>query len=103
MRNLNEMRELKNVVSQLMDNPEIAEACYKIANRNSDTYIHNIGVSAINNSISHKELQEAKAARYLLDLAHAICCYIEDGNDSTFTIGSGLYPNAENWDWDCEE
>ena len=36
MYNLNEMRELNNVVSQLANNQDLLKSCYKIADKNCE-------------------------------------------------------------------
>lgn len=95
MRDLNHMRELSNVVNQLMDNPDMAEICFKLASDNLEFYTHNIGNSAIRGSITDKEINEGKASVYLADLIHSICMFIEDGNSSSITNNSSMYPNAK--------
>lgn len=97
---LNKMRELKNVVTELVNNPQLAEMCYRLSNESMEMYIHNAGICAIYGETDSKEIQKAKTAMYLKDLIHAITCYIEDGNGSTFTIGNSRYPNAETFDWE---
>lgn len=96
---LNKMRELKNVVTELVNNPQLAEMCYRLSDKDMQMHIHNAGISAIYGKMDSDDIHKARAAMYLNDLIHAITCYIEDGNDSTFTIGNSLYPKAETFDW----
>ena len=65
-----------------------------------DIRLHNIGVKAVNDRLDAQSISEANAAMYMHDLIIAIQSYIEEGNSSTFTIGSSRYPNAETFDWD---
>ena len=102
MKNLNEMRELKNVVSQLMsESDSFINEAVNIARDESNMYIHNLGNSAVvTGSLNVSEYNKAKASRYIYDLIHAISSYKEDGNSATFTINNPMYPDAESFEWD---
>lgn len=102
MKNINEMRELKNVVNQLMsESDSFINEVVKIAREESNMYIHNLGNSVVvTGSLNNMEYNKAKASRYIYDLIHAINSYKEDGNSVTFTINNPMYPNAESFEWD---
>ena len=97
--NLNNMRELKNVVERLASDLSMLSLCEKEARRNLDIKLHNVGIDVVNSRLNISSIQETNAAVYVHDLICAIQSYVEDGNSSTFTIGSGRYPNAETFDW----
>lgn len=96
------MRELKNVVERLASDSSLLELCMKVSRENLDMKVHNAGISAIHGNYESKDISEAKASVYISDLVHAIQCFVEDGNDSTFTIGNSMYPNAEAFEWNCQ-
>ena len=98
--NLNNMRELKNVVERLTSDLTMLDLCEKESRKTLDTRLHNIGVEAVNGRLDIQSISEANAAMYMHDLIIAIQSYIEEGNSSTITIGSSRYPNAEIFDWD---
>lgn len=99
---LDQMRELRNVVNMLANNPEILEAARYSANEQKDILINNLGIhvahSGINN-VSEKEVIQARGAIAMVDLLDAISLYLEDGNATSFTIGSSMYPDAETFDF----
>lgn len=97
--NINEMRELKNVVEHIMANPDLAEQIYEIANEMFRYKINNAGIDAIDGEYESKAIKEARASLYLYDLIHSITMYMEDGNDSSITMNSKRYPNATQPDW----
>ena len=103
MANLNEMRELKNIVDHIISDPELAKDIMSEANKLLDMKLHNAGLDAIRGNYNSKDIQEARAAYYLQDLIHAVIIYMEDGNSSTITMNDELYPNAEKPDWAAEE
>ena len=98
--NLNNMRELKNVVERLTSDLTMLDLCEKESRNTLDIRLHNIGVKAVNDRLDAQSISEANAAMYMHDLIIAIQSYIEEENSSTFTIGSSRYPNAETFDWD---
>lgn len=93
--NLNDMRELKNVVNQIMSDKNLALEVYKEARELFEMKLHNAGLDAIRGNYNSTSINEARAARYLEDLIHAIIMYMEDGNDACFTSDKSLYPDAE--------
>jgi len=103
MANLNEMRELKNVVEQIMSDKDLAKEIYNEADKLLEMKLHNAGLSAVRGNYNSKDIQEARAAYYLQDLIHAVIIYMEDGNSSTITMNDELYPNAEKPDWAEED
>lgn len=96
------MRELKNVVVRWANNPSLLELCMKVSRENLDMKVHNAGMYAIRGNYGDRDILEAKASVYISDLVHAIQCFVEDGNDSTFTIGNSMYPDAESFEWDYQ-
>jgi hypothetical protein len=98
------MRELVNVVNKLMEeDQQVIKNAVTTAMKDYDRAIHNLGNSIVaTGQINSSEYKNAKAARYVYDLIHSVECFIEEGNQATFTIGSSLYPNAESFDWDEE-
>lgn len=92
--NLNEMRELKNIVNHLCDNPDLLDNCVKMANYDLEIKIHNARISAIHGNTNDCNITDAKCAMYIHDLLLAIKLYMEDENDATITIDNSMYPNA---------
>lgn len=94
MKDLNEMRELRTVVSFLLENPDMAKLCHKIAIEGLEFFIHNCGNTVIRNgTINETELKNGKAATYLSDLIYTICMYIDDGNAISITENNPMYQN----------
>lgn len=95
MVDLNDMKELKIVVEQLISDDEMLNLAIKLANKQDNMYIHNLGNRTLySSSIDENQLKEAKAARYTLDLLHAISLYKENENDVTFTKNNSMYPSS---------
>ena len=99
MANLNEMRELKNVVSHIMSDCDLAEEIYEFSSKQLEYKLHNAGLSAIRGINDDRDIRDARAAQYIHDLVQAITFFMEDGNEVSFTLGNSLYPNAERPDW----
>ena len=101
--NLNEMRELKNVVAQIMSDKELAQSIQAEADKLMDIKLHNAGLDAISGEYDTANIRSAKAAYYLSGLISSIVFYMEDGNDFIITMNDSLYPNAEKPNWKEEE
>lgn len=94
---LNDMKELKVVVSHLMNNPEILKECKKETQESLNIVLHAAGMDAIcGKTIDNSNyIVKGVAISYIDSLVYAISLYMEDGNDIRFTNNHALFPHAD--------
>ena len=76
---LNNMRELRNVVEELLQNLSMVCECVDIVNETCHIALNNAGVAAVNGDFSNPSIKKARAVMFITDLIYSIQLYLESG------------------------